>query len=215
MTIDVYLAPASGPCRAVLMTAKFIGLDVNQKLVNLMAGEQLKPEFLKINPQHCVPTIDDNGFYLWESRAIQTYLVNKYAPDSNLYPKDPQERAVVDRLLYFDIGTLYKAEAEYLYPHLFQGKPADPEKNEVFKKALGFLDQFLSKKDYVAGNNITLADLSIIASLSFAAELADYSFDEFPKVNAWYQKVKSEIPGYKEINDEPLQQFKQILKSKK
>jgi len=101
MTIDVYLASASGPCRAVLMTAKYLGIDVNQKVVNLMAGDQLKPEYIKMNPQHCVPTIDDGGFYLWESRAIQTYLVNKYAPDSPIYPKDPQARAIVDRMLFF------------------------------------------------------------------------------------------------------------------
>ncbi|PRD32899.1 UNVERIFIED_CONTAM: Glutathione S-transferase 1-1 [Trichonephila clavipes] len=49
MTIDVYLAPASGPCRAVLMTAKYLGVDVNQKMVDLMTGEQLKPEYLKVS----------------------------------------------------------------------------------------------------------------------------------------------------------------------
>lgn len=214
MPVDVYLAPASGPCRAVLMTAKCIGLDVNQKIVNLAAGEQLKPEYIKMNPQHCVPTIDDNGFYLWESRAIQTYLVNKYAPDSSLYPKDPKERAIVDRMLYFDIGTLYKAESDYLYPILFRGQPADPEKKEAFDKTLGFLEEFLSKTSYAAGDHLTLADLSIVASLSFA-DLADYSFSSFPKVTAYLNKLKSEIPNYKEINDVPLNQFKEFLKSKK
>ena len=48
MTVDVYLAPASGPCRAVLMTAKYLGVDVRQKVVNLMTGDQLKPDFLKV-----------------------------------------------------------------------------------------------------------------------------------------------------------------------
>ncbi|XP_055947246.1 glutathione S-transferase 1-like isoform X2 [Argiope bruennichi] len=214
MTIDVYLAPASGPCRAVLMTAKYLGIDVNEKVVNLMAGEQLKPEYLKMNPQHCVPTIDDNGFYLWESRAILAYLANKYAPDNAVYPKDPKERAIVDRLLYFDIGTLYKAEAEYLYPQLFKGESADPEKAEGFKKALNLLEGFLTKTAYVAGDNITLADFSIIASLSFA-EAADYSYADYPKITAWMEKLKSEIPSYKEINEVPLQQFKEFLKSKK
>ncbi|GBO35451.1 hypothetical protein AVEN_228595-1, partial [Araneus ventricosus] len=47
MTIDVYIADAGAASRAVLMAAKYLGIDVNQKLVNLLAGEQLKPEFLK------------------------------------------------------------------------------------------------------------------------------------------------------------------------
>jgi hypothetical protein len=48
MTIDFYYMPASGPCRTVLLAAKAIGVDLNLKLINLMAGEHLKPEFLKV-----------------------------------------------------------------------------------------------------------------------------------------------------------------------
>ena len=52
------------------------------------------------------------------SRAIMTYLVDKYGrkseETSSLYPTDTNARAKVDQLLYFDIGTLYKAEGQYL-----------------------------------------------------------------------------------------------------
>ena len=47
------------------------------------------------------------------SRAILGYLVNKYGKDDRIYPKDPQKRALVDRMLYFDIGTLYKSMVDY------------------------------------------------------------------------------------------------------
>ena len=41
------------------------------------------------------------------------YLVNKYGQDDRLYPKDPEKRAIVDRMLYFDMGTLYKCMVDY------------------------------------------------------------------------------------------------------
>lgn len=89
------------------MTAKMVGVELNLKKMDLMAGEQMKPEFVKINPQHNVPTIDDEGFYLNESRAICSYLVNKYGKDDTLYPKDANARALVDQRLYFDMGVFY------------------------------------------------------------------------------------------------------------
>ena len=52
MPIDLYWMAPSPPCRTVVMTAHLIGADVNLKVVNLMAGEQHKPEFLKMNPRH-------------------------------------------------------------------------------------------------------------------------------------------------------------------
>ncbi|CAH1107327.1 unnamed protein product [Psylliodes chrysocephalus] len=113
--IDFYYVPGSAPCRNVLLTAKAVGVELNLKLTNLMEGKHLTPEYLKLNPQHTVPTIDDNGFVLWESRPIMTYLVNQYGKNDTLYPKDPKKRAVVDQRLYFDMGTLYQRYADYFY----------------------------------------------------------------------------------------------------
>lgn len=90
-----------------------VGVELNLKTLNLMAGEQMQPSFLKINPQHNVPTIDDSGFYLNESRAICAYLVNKYGKNDHLYSKVPKERAIIDQRLYFDMGVFYKSFGDY------------------------------------------------------------------------------------------------------
>lgn len=65
-----------------------------------------------MNPQHTVPVLDDNGFILTESRAIMQYLANAYAKNDTFYPKITKKRAIVDQMLLFDMGTLYKAFAE-------------------------------------------------------------------------------------------------------
>src|SRR6266487_4464883 len=114
MPIDLYYMPASPPCRTVLMVAKHLNIPLNLKLINIRGGDLQKPEFLKLNPQQCAPTIVDGDFSLWESRAIITYLANKYAPGNSIYPSDPKKRATIDRLLYFDLGTFYKAIAAYV-----------------------------------------------------------------------------------------------------
>ena len=106
---------ASAPCRSVIMTAKVLGVELNLKVLNLMIGEHMTPEFLKINPQHNIPTIDDDGFYMNESRAICAYIVNQYGKDDKLYPKDPKTRARVDQRMYFDMGVFYYRFGQLYY----------------------------------------------------------------------------------------------------
>ncbi|XP_054711794.1 glutathione S-transferase 1-like [Uloborus diversus] len=208
MVIILYMMEISPPCRAVLMTIKYLGLQAELREENLIIGNSNRhPEFLKINPRSCVPTIDDDGFYLWESRAIMTYLVNKYAPCSPIYPKDPKKRALVDMMLNFDQGTLYRSQVEYLYPLIFRGEPPDLSKETSYRNSLCMLEQSLQLNAYVAGKRLTLADFSIVASISLA-EIYDYNFKPFPRIVEWLKRLKTELPFYREINEVPLFQFK-------
>lgn len=74
--------------------------------MSLSAKEQYHEDFLKINPRHCVPTLQDGEFILNESRAIAAYLINSRFPNHSIYPNDPKLRAVIDQRLYFDISVL-------------------------------------------------------------------------------------------------------------
>ena len=106
--MDLYYNVLSPPCRSVMMTAYLLRVNLNLKPIDLWAGEQFQPDFLKMNPQHKVPTLDDDGFYVTESRAICTYLVQKFGQPnySSLYPDDAEDRALVDSRLYFDASIL-------------------------------------------------------------------------------------------------------------
>lgn len=97
----------SAHCRVALQVIRALGLEVDVRVVNLLKQEQLSEDFIKINPQHTVPTLVDDGFVLTESRAIILYLVEKYVSNSSFYSKDVKIRALIHQRLQFDVGTFY------------------------------------------------------------------------------------------------------------
>ncbi|XP_037811703.1 glutathione S-transferase 1-1 [Lucilia sericata] len=195
--MDFYYLPGSAPCRSIMMAAKALGIKLNKKLLNLQAGDHLKPEFLKINPQHTIPTLVDGDFVLWESRAILVYLAEMYDKSETLYPTCPKKRAVVNQRLYFDMGTLYQSFSEYYYPQIFAKAPADPEKFKKMEMAMDFLNTFLKNQKYVAGDTLTVADLALLATVS-TYEVAGFDFSKYTNVAKWYANAKGVAPGFDE-----------------
>lgn len=104
--ITLYYSPLSPVSRSVIFLANYLKIDVELKKLDFAAKEHLQESYLKINPQHTVPTLVDNGFVLTESRAILAYLVNSKAAESSLYSKCAKKRATIDSRLYFDATTL-------------------------------------------------------------------------------------------------------------
>lgn len=205
MTIELYHTSGSPPCTYVRVVAKKLGIQLDEHKIDLMAKEQLKPEFVKLNPQHTVPTINDNGFVLWESRAIALYLLDKYAPDSPLYPKDVQKRALVNRLVFFESGSFYQAQMGYFRPRWFKGQDPGAELKETYDKALASAVTLLGDNQFLAGDTLTLADIGLVCSLGIAIEGAEYEgMDQFPKLIEYYGRVKSALPEYEEVAAEPI-----------
>lgn len=94
------------------------------------------------------------------------------------------------------------------------GKPLDKEKEKPFQDALGLLEGNLRKHKFVAGDDLTLADISLLASLSFA-EAADYDLSSFSKICDWQSSLKSSLPHYNEVNEKAVERFTWYLRSKK
>jgi len=231
--IDVYGMPLSAPCRIVTMTAECIGVEYNYKLLDLMAGEHMKPEFLAINPQHNIPTMVDGDFIMNESRAIAAYLVNKYAKDDKMYPKDPVVRARVDQRLYFDMGVFYKvgdfaksknyvklqhivqAFGDCVYPIMFGGEKPGQDKFDKLKEVLGWMDGFVKDGKFSAGNDeMTIGDLALLATYSTMKAAGVVDLSEFSNAEAWFGKCCALVPNYEKINGEGAAAFGGFYKSK-
>lgn len=143
---------------------------------------------------------------MWESRAIVIYLAEKYGKTDSLYPKDAQKRAVVNQRLYFDQGTLYQRLADYYYPQIFAKQAPNADNKKKLDEALDFLNVFLEKSTYAAGENLTLADISLVATVS-TLETVGLDLSKWSKVSAWLAKCKATTPGI-DLNEAGLQEFK-------
>lgn len=170
----------------------------------------MSPEFLEINPEHVVPTINDNGFILWESNAIAQYLVEAYASQSSLYPKDSRSRAIVNQRLQFYVGTLLQIIKSIVVP-IFQrtDENISDSKREQLYTNFGHINGFLSGNDWVAGSHTTLADLAVYAAVStivsFGADIKEYTC-----LAAWMERCKN-LPGFEE-NREGVETFTGLFK---
>jgi glutathione S-transferase len=160
-------------------------------------GVTTSPEFLKMNPAHLTPTIEEAGLpkgALWESCAIMQYLCNKHGL-TRFYPADPAERAMIDSAMCYLLATVYPLLARATYPALgFPQYPgevgasdADAEtKAEAQRAAEAALAEpldvyctfFLDGKPFIGGTEPSIADMRLAASLEFLKGI-DYDFPEW------------------------------------
>lgn len=101
----------------------------------------------------------DDDLVIGESRAILSYLCEKYDKNDALYPRDPKNKAVINQRLYFDMGTLYQ---RHYYPQILHGKPVPEGTFQQFEEVLEFLE---NQATYVAGESLSIADFAILASI--------------------------------------------------
>lgn len=212
MSIVLYQLNASPPCRAVRIVARLVGIVLELKDVNVLAKEQMEDSFLKLNPMHTIPTLQDDTFVLWESRAIMRYLVDMYAPDHSLYPKDVRKRALIDQFLDYDLGTFYSTIADYFYSYLLKGEPKCEKKEEAFRNSLRSMEQLLRDKPrrFLTGPQMTLADVALMESLT-VPETMNYDLSPFPSVKAWYDWMQAKLSTVNEVNVEGIAQFRACI----
>lgn len=126
------------------------------------------PEFLALNPNSRLPVIEDDGFVLWESMAINFYLAKKH--NSPLYPSDPRNEALALQWSFWEVDRLDRTLAAYLthtsiLPEAERDKSiADAAWAEV-EPAMNVLNGALSKSQWLAGPAFSIADLNVACAL--------------------------------------------------
>jgi glutathione S-transferase len=198
--MKLYYHPASTTSRIVMMFATEEGVKLDYQMVDILSGEQLKPDFGAINPNRLVPVLEDGDFRLTESSAIIKYLADKVA--SPAYPKDLKARAKVHEMMDWFNANCYK-DIGYglMYPQLFphHKRPGDgvQEGTLAWGKArtqawLKILDKDLigPNKRFLCGDRVTLADY-LGAEMVSMGEVIRCDFSPYPNVQRWLKNMKA------------------------
>ncbi|XP_023951507.1 glutathione S-transferase 1 [Bicyclus anynana] len=209
MPLKLYKMDLSPPACAAMMICEIHNAPVEMIELNLLEKEHLTPDFLKKNPMHTIPMLEDDDLFIHESHVILTYITDKYGKDDSLYPKDLKKRALVDQKLYFDT-LLFNRMKNISFPAIFEGVRQPPEKLlNAIREAYDFLEAFLNTTKFVAADNMTIADVSIaatIAALRYIIPIAD----KYPKIHAWFSYMEKQ-PFYQKRTVPGNAQLKAIL----
>jgi GST-like protein len=186
--LQLYSLPTPNGVKVSIMLEE-IGLPYEVHLVSFQTDDQLSPEFLSLNPNNKIPAIlDPNGpggkpLPLFESGAILWYLAEK---TGKLLPADPAARYETLQWVMFQMGGVGPMFGQLGFFHKFAGKdiadkrPLERYVNES-KRLLGVLDAHLADRQWIMGDEYTIADIATfpwirnLVGFYDAGELVDFA----------------------------------------
>jgi glutathione S-transferase len=185
--LRIYGSAKSRTVRVLWMVGE-LGIPYEQKDWLPRAPETRTPEFFALNPNYRVPVIDDEGFILYESMAINFYLAKKHK--SPLYPSDPRFEALAWQWSLWETDRLDRQIVTYVrHKQELPEAERKPEIAEAMWKevvpALDALEAALTKTDWLAGPAFSVADLNVAAAL-YRGLVMDLK--KWPRVEAWLKR---------------------------
>jgi GSH-dependent disulfide-bond oxidoreductase len=188
--IDVYTDATPNGLK-VSIALEEMGLSYNVYRV-FLGGEQLTPEFTKLNPNNKIPVLVDDGLVVTESGAILMYLAEK---TGKLLPKDPKARVKAIEMVTFQMASIGPMMGQLIvFRGPWQNKAPDVS-NRYFKEVsrlFGVLNKRLEGQEYLAGSEYTIADIAMlpwIRSAQLFPFLQDLPLDANANLKAWLDRV--------------------------
>ena len=174
----------------VVWMLKELGLPFEHVLTNFMDGSTRKPEFLAINPNGRVPVLDDSGFKIFESMAINLYLAKKH--QSPLGPRDLIEDALMTQWSFWVVTEvekplLFTAANTMLFAEGSRNSDEAAMALGKLQRPFKVLEAHLQDRDYLLGERFTVADLNVAIVMEFIP-LAGINIDAFPRMRAWLSR---------------------------
>jgi glutathione S-transferase len=185
--LTVYGAAKSRGVRTLWMAAE-LGLSYEHKNWLPRSPETKTPEYRALNGNGRVPTIDDDGFILSESMAINMYLAKKHK--SALYPADPKNEALALQWSLWETDRLDRQLVDYVR-HSSELPEAERKPDvakvmwEQVQQSFDVLEAYLAKHEWLAGPSFSVGDLNVAGALFRALSL---DLTRWPHLKAWLNK---------------------------
>jgi glutathione S-transferase len=158
--------------------------------VNLAAGEQRAPAFLRLNAFGTVPVLEDGYFIIPDSAAILVYLARRYDPARRWLPEHIETETRIQRWLSVAQGPVLNGPAKARMVKLFGKSFNHTEAAAVAQELLEVLEDELSQHPFLVGAAATLADIAVYSYVARAPEGA-VALDGFPAVQAWLWRIEA------------------------
>ena len=192
--IILYRNPVSGHAHRVELFLSLLKVPFQLVDVNLRAGEQKQPDFLRKNPFGQVPVIEDGDVTLADSNAILVYLAERYDKSGSWYPRDALAAARVQQWLSVAAGQLAAGPATARGIKLFGFALDHARAVTVAGQLLPVLDQALAQRAFLVGGAPTIADVAIYSYTALAPE-GEVSLEPYGNIRAWLARVEA-LPGF-------------------
>ncbi len=192
--------------KKVLWVAEELGLKYERLDAGMQFGVTKTPDYLKMNPNSLVPTIEDDGFVLWESHTIVRYLCAKHGM-GKLCPSDLKARADAER--WMDWAFTFQNAMRPVFWGLIRTPPEKRDAKAIEegrvasnKLAAEVLERQLEKKAYMTGDAFTMGDIPIGCEVQRWMRVP-IERPKLPNVEAWFGRLCARA-AYQKIVDIPL-----------
>ncbi|MBV6633384.1 MAG: glutathione S-transferase family protein [Alphaproteobacteria bacterium] len=182
----------SGNCLKVLYTARHLDLSYDWEEIDIMAGESRDEAFLAINPWGQIPAVRfSDGRVLTQSNAITLHL----AEGSALIPSEAFARAQIHEWMFWEQYSHEPAIAVRRFMKIYANKADDEIEPKLLDRGYAALDHMeasLSKRDWLVGGSISLADIALVAYTQYAGD-GGFDLGRYPGISRWIARTGSVI----------------------
>lgn len=198
--LKIFGNPMSTCTRKVMMTAAETNTPFEMSVIDLAKGEHKQPLHLGRQPFGRVPAIQDDGFEMFESRAICRYVDEK--AKGKLVPSDLKARALMEQWISVETGEFSPHAIKFVFHYMLK-REQEPAALEAAGKGLetccAVLDRALAKSPFLAGADFSLADVSFMPAIEYTMLTpAKDILASCRHLMSWWHKV-SERPTWRKV----------------